>query len=74
VSEIFLERVTERNSQIDLFSIGRRMVTASFVDTPLRTKVPSKSERHCRRYDQLFLGQTVLRSFGPHNAEREALS
>jgi len=31
--------VTECNSQIDLFSIGRRIVTASFVDTPLSSDI-----------------------------------
>ena len=31
--------MTQCNSQIDLFSIGRRMVTASFVDTPLSSDI-----------------------------------
>jgi hypothetical protein len=31
--------VTECNSQIDLFSIGRRLVTASFVSTPLSSDI-----------------------------------
>jgi hypothetical protein len=31
--------VTECNSQIDLFSIGRRTVTASFVETPLSSDI-----------------------------------
>ena len=31
--------MTECNSQFDLFSIGRRIVTASFVDTPLSSDI-----------------------------------
>ena len=31
--------MTECNSQIDLFSIGRRLVTASFVSTPLSSDI-----------------------------------